>query len=277
MQVYLGNQIINQSYIGNIAIEKVANRYEFIDPNVKEFVSVTGITDPNTINSLDTLAYGMKQAGIWDKMYIVYPFVGGTETTNKYNLINPQDTNAAHRIVFTGGWTYDSNGITGNGTNTSGNTNFQAGAAANAAFTASASIGVYSRTAGASKYDLGARNTSGRQYGIIVKYDVNNSFYPGLQISSAIYSGSISGTGLYSATRNGTSVVGYINDTNVVAGSGTWSTIGQPLNIGGLRNDEEIANRNYAFIYVGNYLTNTEMQNYYTLIQNFQTALGRAV
>lgn len=50
-------------------------------------------------------------------MKALYPFVGGTATTHKYNLKNPLDTDAAFRLVFSGGITHNANGITGNGTN----------------------------------------------------------------------------------------------------------------------------------------------------------------
>jgi hypothetical protein len=55
-------------------------------------------------------------------MKALYPFVGGTAETHKFNLINPLDTNAAFRLAFNGGWTHDSNGVTPNGTNGYANT-----------------------------------------------------------------------------------------------------------------------------------------------------------
>jgi hypothetical protein len=45
----------------------------------------------------------------------IYPFVGGTATTHKYNLINPVDSNAAFRLTFSGHLTHDATGIKGGG------------------------------------------------------------------------------------------------------------------------------------------------------------------
>jgi hypothetical protein len=42
----------------------------------------------------------------------------------KYNLINPQNTDAAYRLTFNGGWSYSKSGLIGNGTNTFANPHF---------------------------------------------------------------------------------------------------------------------------------------------------------
>jgi hypothetical protein len=55
-------------------------------------------------------------------MKALYPFVGGTASQHKFNLKNPLDTDAAFRLVFSGGVTHDSNGITGNKVNAFANT-----------------------------------------------------------------------------------------------------------------------------------------------------------
>jgi hypothetical protein len=52
----------------------------------------------------------------------IYPFIGGTAITNKYNLCDAQDTNAAYRIIWSGGVTHSSTGVAFNGTNGYGNT-----------------------------------------------------------------------------------------------------------------------------------------------------------
>ena len=50
-------------------------------------------------------------------MKALYPFVGGTATSHKFNLKDPRDLDAAFRLQFNGGWTHNSNGVTPNGTN----------------------------------------------------------------------------------------------------------------------------------------------------------------
>ena len=106
----------------------IINPYVFagpaIDPDAQAFITAAGITDPTQQSAINTLVLDMKGYGIWTKMKAIYPFVGGTATTHKYNLKDPQDLDAAFRLVFFGGWTHSSNGVQGNGTNGYADTKF---------------------------------------------------------------------------------------------------------------------------------------------------------
>jgi hypothetical protein len=57
------------------------------------------------------LVVNLKSYGLWTLIDAFYPFVGGTSTSCKYNLKDPQDTNGAYRMSFNGSWTIDSNGV----------------------------------------------------------------------------------------------------------------------------------------------------------------------
>jgi hypothetical protein len=87
------------------------------DSSVTQFIVATGITDDTIHVALDTFTRYIKDKGIWAKCPVIYPFVGGTASTHKYNLVNPLDTDGAYRITPNGGITHDANGVTGNGTN----------------------------------------------------------------------------------------------------------------------------------------------------------------
>ena len=93
-----------------------------LDPDAVAFLSAAGITDPTIESAVNTLVVDLKGYSIWTKMQAIYPFVGGTATTHKWNLINPLDTNAAFRLVFNGGWIHSINGALPNGTNGYANT-----------------------------------------------------------------------------------------------------------------------------------------------------------
>ncbi len=92
------------------------------DPDADAFISATGITDSTQQSAINTLVVDLKEYSLWTKMDALYPFVGGTSTTHKYNLKNPLDTDSAYRIVWSGGVTHDSNGVTGNNVNAYGDT-----------------------------------------------------------------------------------------------------------------------------------------------------------
>jgi hypothetical protein len=86
------------------------------------FLTATGITDTTIVDAINTLVYDLQIYQLWGKMKALYPFVGGTAETHKFNLINPLDTNAAFRLAFNGGWTHDLSGVTPNGTTGYANT-----------------------------------------------------------------------------------------------------------------------------------------------------------
>jgi hypothetical protein len=129
----LNNRILNSFSIPSSAAPVI-----IVDPNAQAFITAAGITDPTQQSAIDNLVIGLKADGIWTNMTAIYPFVGGTASTHKYNLKDPRDLDAAYRLAFNGGWTHNANGITGNGTNTYADTfSFS-----------SRTIGIYSRVNG---------------------------------------------------------------------------------------------------------------------------------
>jgi hypothetical protein len=82
-----------------------------IDPAALAFIQAAGITDQTQKSAINQLVIDLKDAGIWSEFDIIYPFVGGTASSHKYNLINPLDTDAAFRGTFNGTWTHSSDGV----------------------------------------------------------------------------------------------------------------------------------------------------------------------
>lgn len=88
-----------------------------LDPDAEAFLTAAGITDATITLAIDTLVKDLKNYGIWTKAYVIYPFVGGTASSHKYNLKDPRDLDGAFRAVFSGGVTHNSAGVTGNAIN----------------------------------------------------------------------------------------------------------------------------------------------------------------
>lgn len=84
------------------------------DPDAGAFINTTRIGGIQA-DAVNTLVNELKAGGVWSRMIAIYPFVGGSSVTCKYNLVNPQDTDAAGRLSFAGTWTFDANGATPNG------------------------------------------------------------------------------------------------------------------------------------------------------------------
>lgn len=93
-RVYLGSNEVYKKYYGNtyFAVQNV----EF-QPETINFLNATGIANTGVKNALDTLVVGLKNASLWDKMDIIYPFVADNisdlSTQFGYNLKNTSSFN----------------------------------------------------------------------------------------------------------------------------------------------------------------------------------------
>jgi hypothetical protein len=87
------------------------------DADAQSFLNAAGISNTTQANAVNSLVIGLKADGIWTGMKAIYPFVGGTASTHKYNLKDPRDLDAAYRLQFNGGITHDANGALPNGIN----------------------------------------------------------------------------------------------------------------------------------------------------------------
>lgn len=104
--------IINP-YIYGVATSYDADAQLFFNAEAAAGVTLT-TTEMDAVNQWVVDA---KAIGIWTKFKAIYPFVGSTATSQKFNLKNPLDTNAAFRLSFIGGGTHSSNGYLPNGVN----------------------------------------------------------------------------------------------------------------------------------------------------------------
>ena len=91
-------------------------------------LAVGSISDSTAKNAVNQLVVDLKAAGLWTNMKALYPFVGGSATTQKFNLKNPADTNGAFRMSWVGSdFTFDQTGVVigaASLNNSYGNTNF---------------------------------------------------------------------------------------------------------------------------------------------------------
>lgn len=240
---------------------------------VTDFLTNTGIVDATISGAVRTLAMRLDDYGIWTKVRAFYPFVGGTATTHKYNLKDPRDLDAAYRMVFAGGWTHNSNGVTGNGTNTSGDSKL----ANNVPSQNSLNLGVYNRTAGTGGVEWSgsssprtwlAGNISGTAY-----FDMNNSASTATTTAPADVRGTLMANRTDSASTE-LNLNAQGQRTTAAASSAPTATnfiLGQ-FSGGGFNTA-----RNYAAAWIADGLTPLEEANLRAAVQTFQTTLSRNV
>lgn len=260
---------------GTTPIQKVYSGVNLIwssvDPDAQAFITAASITDPTQQSAINTLVTDLKGYGIWTKMKAIYPFVGGTASSHKFNLKDPRDLDAAFRLVFFGGVTHDSNGITGNGTNGFANTFFNALINQNS----NGHISAYNRTNNAGNY-YDVTNLSGAfEQSLIIKWS-DNKFYvnSGTQTYPNILN--TNPLGLHLMNFNSTNVKGFKNGVQVISESKSSNGINTQYSI--YRSSSgNYSPRNFSFVSLGDGLTDTESSNFYTAVQTFQTNLSRQV
>jgi len=243
------------------------------DADAQAFITAAAITDSTQQSAIDTLVVDLKTAGIWTKMKAIYPIVGGTASSHKFNLKDPRDLDAAFRLTFTSGWTHSSNGMVGNGTSTSSNTYFNPSVNSGQD---DAHASLYIRTDNDQNgVDFGTLNFTIQLYGGSLYTRVNQSSYD--NIGSYPSDGHFSISRI-SSTESKTYLDGSLISTklsssialdNYNAYIGAWTTNGISVALS--------TNREYAFATIGDGLTDTESSDLYTAVQAFQTTLGRQV
>jgi hypothetical protein len=252
-----------------------------IDPDAQAFITATGISGSNA-TAINTLVVDLKAAGVYSKLQAAYPFIGGTAAAHKYNLINPQDTNAAFRLDFVNGATQDSNGVTFNGTNQRANTFFAP--STNFASGDSAHLSVYNRTSG--KIDgffLATRGTSGA-FTTAIQFDPTRANFSAINVQEQANGTYTSLQGFILANRSGGSASQFYFNTTEIANSSTASSLPTSNTLLlGARNSNTGAQAgtftayNCAFATIGTSLTSGEVTDLYNAIQAYQTTLGRQV
>jgi hypothetical protein len=251
-----------------------------VDPDAQAFITAAGITDPTQQAAINTLVVNLKGYSIWTKMEALYPMVGGTSSTHKFNLKNPLDTDGAFRMTFHGGVTHSSNGITF-ATNGYADTKWLPSANST---TSNVSGGVYSRTNSTADYALLGSLSSGFTGLLISPKTASGITYYGANNYIVDGSGNfVTDTrGLFHVNRDSSTVSRlYRNGGSIGNTTPTVSNAPAFAVYLGSRNNQGTAesyfNGTLAFAFLGDTLNSTESANLYTSVQAFQTALGRSI
>lgn len=92
------------------------------DPDAVDFILRAGLVDDTQVTAIYDLVDNLKGAGLWSKLLVLYPFVGGNAIAHSQNLLGSDFT-----ITWVGGVTHDASGVTGDGSSGYGKTGFIAG------------------------------------------------------------------------------------------------------------------------------------------------------
>ena len=259
-----------------------------LDSDASAFITAAGLTDPTQKSAINTLVKDMKAAGLWTKMKAVYPMVGGTATSMKFNLKDPRDLDAAFRLTWSGGWTYSATGATPNGTNAYADTKLVPSAALTLNST---HLSFYSRTnqAAGNIYEFGVSPDPSDLPLMLLSlkffvgdairssqydYDVTNIYTSANANSTGYYSGTRTSANSHKVYKNG-ALLGTNTVTSAQALPGTQPLYMSAGNFQGTAN--RFSSKQVAFATIGNGLTDQENQLLNQITEKYQVVLSRGV
>ena len=204
----------------------------------------------------------------------------------KFNLVNPQDSDAAFRLAFSGGWTYSTNGAQPNGTNGYADTKFipdNNGLTVN-----NNSVSIYSRTSTTGPtqlYELGSANLAYTNYiGLFTRRDTDIAAYDSGSFPANRNSfTNTDGSGYYIGKVN-SDLTSKVYKNAVLKASKT--IVNQALlsafnvYIGGFNENNTTtfySGKQLAFAHIGTGLSDAEVAILNQLVTDYETTLNRNV
>lgn len=246
------------------------------DADALAFIASASITDATQKIAVNKLVTDLKSASIWTKMKAIYPMVGGTASTHKWNLKDPRDLDVAFRLVFNGGWTHSATGAKGNGTTAYADTKYTG-------LTNNSCLAYYNRYT-PSDYTqalMGVYNNPGVDTVLASNFTGNSIF----KIRGAGISYSNTGnSGMFTANRTSQTLLNSWKN-GVKTGTQTSAAVADSnpqsysifLNAYNTGFADFYSKSECAFACVSNGLTDTEASNLYTAVQAYETTLGRQI
>jgi hypothetical protein len=279
MSFYIINNKIGKAYLGTNDVGQIvlggppSPATTYINAVLANGGSLSGAEQTairTFYNSLDT-------AGVYSKMHVMYPILGGVANSNKINAINP----GTNDLTFTGTWAHSSTGSSCAASDSNfADTGFNPSSSASPS--TNFSVGAMAQNASNGYMGLGQNDTN---YIILGNFGATEVFYPTLaQISGingfsgggcflisnrtastawkggVIASGSVTGDFVYSAAQSSTYSIPYNGNFYFNKVNGLSGFPG-----GGL----------LKFGYLATSMNDTELQNLADAVNTLNTAFNR--
>ena len=264
-----------------LKVKLIGDRIINYDEDTQAFIDVVTTLSEVQKDAINDLVVGLKANNTWDKHIAIYPMIGGTAETHKYNLKDPRDLDAAFRLTFSGTVTHDSLGSQGDGTTGYADTHWSP---SGSPVTDNVSMTYYTGTLSTgNRTDMGTSNGGLRLLLEVWWASDKLQFDAYANNASRVTIARGSDTlGYYQGSReNSTLNSVYLNGSLV--SSATGENINNPpsntlyifaVNTG---TPSSYSDRQSRFNTFGLGLTTTEITNDFNVIQTYQTALGREV
>ena len=248
-----------------------------LDPDAAAYladvVASGGTTNPTIEAAVDTLFTDLKSNGLYNDLFF-FPFVGGTASS--HSLFGKRSAGTTYDITWFGGMTHGVSGSTGNGTNGYGETALQRPIYSNLG---DISQGIYVVGDGSADgaYELQSSGTDNNA--LITRYTGDGAY---VRFNGGFKTGSnTDGTGLYISTLTGSTsgIVKLFKNTSTTLINTTTNDndyLGENSRVfrGGAG---DYSPRTVNFVFYTTYLTDAQVSTLSTIINTFQTSLGRNI
>lgn len=244
------------------------------DYDAHRFIINASITDTHQRQAIHNLVTDLKSKFLWEKTILFYPFIGGSATTHAFELKSP----GTNSLTFSGGWTHNSAGALGNGSNT-----YALTGVSSSSLGGFISMGVYLNTTKPASPSYAAE--MGEYVGsnfLLIDTNVNQKRYYNIG-NAAITKSSVDGKGFWTHTRrSATDFSGIFSDgtfgsngTNV---GSTYPNAANGISIGARNTsgtpDNSSAQR-FATAFVTESLTDRELTIMKTIVEKYNRWLYR--
>lgn len=250
------------------------------DADAEAFIEAAALTDETQKTAIRKLVKDLKAALLWDKLAAIYPFVGGTAASHKWNLRDARDLDAAFRLTFNGGWTHGSGGAQPNGTTGYADTKLIPSQVLEDQDRAHLSF--YSRTNDltGSQMPIGSNGEDGTQ---VFQLNITSANGVAGDVDSVAVFTPANTLGFFVVTRAGArslkvfqagvlKTTDNVEHTGIVSAAAVW--IGA-RNLNGFALNPAV--HQCAFASIGDGLTRYESAKFQNIVQAFQVGLNRAV
>ena len=239
----------------------------------------------NTIfqDIIDDMFIGFKTQGLYAKTPAFYPFLGTTAAQHKWNAKNPLDTNAAFRLQFFGGGTHSNLGYQCNGTNAYANTFLVPSAVQNLNSNGlTITVGTNNVTTKNDIVEIGSF-VSITQASLITTKSNNTIFRRASRMNGVIIlqDNQNDAKGIFTSVKQSSTVTKLLrNKVEIASGNsgGTLPTVSVfigNMSLSGSPYADGWSNQRIQFAAIHEGLTDAEVIALHTIIDNFESAIGR--
>jgi hypothetical protein len=242
------------------------------DANAQKFIDSAGIITVTEKTALITFVKQLKINNLWEKFKAIYPMMGGTANSMKWNLVEPQNSDEAFRLLFFGTPVFSPNGVLFPTASDYANTHLTDNAIG--AYN-NACISYYSLTQNAvNGYDMGCSDVLSpyNEFSIYNKTDATAWF------GYHFYGYAPANTkGLFMISSTANDVKRYENGALVQSkGSPPVAMYTNlPILIGSVLSAPSVGQRQCGLATIGYGLTDAEALAFYKIVQQFENTLGR--